>query len=107
MRRVSGRYKIASMRLVEAGVKGCAIIGSAILRGMAMNEQSLVALEASIRRLKPGQSLRRLNDPALKIIFNTTDIIEGVEAAHNLAGRLACNFDYDVEQGIGIFRRKA
>ncbi len=77
------------------------------IQDMALNKRSLAALEASIRRLKPGQSLRRINDFALKITFNTTDIIEAVEAAHNLAGRLACDFDYDAEQGIGIFRRKA
>ncbi len=77
------------------------------ISGMAMNEQSLAALVASLRRLKPGQSLRRTNESSLRILFNTMEISEAVEAAYECAERHACKFDYNSEQGIGIFRRKA
>ncbi len=72
---------------------------------MVLNEQLRSSFEASLRRLEPGQSMRRTNESSLKMIFNTTDIGAAVEAAQAYAALEGCVFDYDPEQGIGIFRR--
>ena len=70
---------------------------------MAKNEHNLTNLEASLRGLYPGQRLFT-NEGVLTAVFGS-DVVVAVESAKELAERNNCSLEYNLEQGIGFFRR--